>query len=168
MRRAAASVGDIAAADWNRLANPPGVPFNPLVSHDFFLALEQSGSAAAKAGWMPRHVVEADASGRITGIAPAYLKSHSQGEYVFDHGWAEAQCAADRASSVHVTFMPEAEWAAIGGGPWLQRTDIQFHWHNAGYATFDDFLKSLSSQKRKNIRKEREMVAKRANGAGPI
>ncbi|MFT3986501.1 MAG: GNAT family N-acetyltransferase [Aestuariivirga sp.] len=198
----AASVRDIRASDWDRLANPPDRPFNPLVSHAFFLALEQSGSAIAKTGWAPRHVILKDAAGQITGIAPAYLKSHSQGEYVFDHGWADAfqraggryypklqvavpfspvpglrlfaaddamraalakalidQCKADRASSVHVTFLTEGEWNAVGGGPWLRRNDIQFHWHNQGYASFDDFLKSLSSQKRKNIRKERAGVA---------
>jgi uncharacterized protein len=58
------------------------------------------------------------------------------------------------ASSVHATFLPETDWDDAPP-PWLKRQDIQFHWSNAGYATFDDFLASLSSQKRKNIRKER-------------
>lgn len=201
MRASVASVSDIAAADWDRLANPADQPFNPLVSHAFFLALEQSGSATRRTGWTGRHQVLRDTSGNIAGLAPCYLKSHSRGEYVFDYGWAEAferaggryypklqvavpfspvtgprllaptpalraelargliaQCAEDRASSVHMTFVPPRQADEIGSGPWLTRTDIQFHWHNAGYATFDDFLKSLSSQKRKNIRKEREQV----------
>ncbi len=60
------------------------------------------------------------------------------------------------ASSVHATFLSEGEWARIGAGRgWLQRTDQQFHWQNAGYATFDDFLASLASRKRKAVRKER-------------
>ncbi len=60
------------------------------------------------------------------------------------------------ASSVHATFVSEREWARIGADrTWLQRTDQQFHWQNAGYATFDDFLASLASRKRKAVRKER-------------
>jgi predicted N-acyltransferase len=60
------------------------------------------------------------------------------------------------ASSVHATFVSEGEWTRVGAGHgWLQRTDQQFHWQNAGYATFDDFLASLASRKRKAVRKER-------------
>jgi len=59
------------------------------------------------------------------------------------------------ASSVHVTFMTEAEWRALGGHGFLMRTDQQFHWENAGFATFEDFLAALSSRKRKTIRRER-------------
>ena len=59
------------------------------------------------------------------------------------------------ASSVHVTFMPEAEWRLLGERGFLQRTDQQFHWENAGYATFDDFLNALAARKRKAIRRER-------------
>ncbi len=60
-----------------------------------------------------------------------------------------------KASSIHVTFMREAEWDRAGAAGFLQRTDQQFHWENDGYATFDDFLAALASRKRKNIRKER-------------
>ena len=64
------------------------------------------------------------------------------------------------ASSLHVTFLTEGEWQRAGAAGLLQRTDKQFHWQNTGYATFDDFLASLASRKRKNIRKERlEAVA---------
>jgi uncharacterized protein len=70
-----------------------------------------------------------------------------------------ALCTQEEASSVHITFLPERDWQALGGKLWLQRTDIQFHWMNNGYASFDGFLGSLSSQKRKNIRKERASVA---------
>ena len=201
MRRTVVSIADIAAADWDRLANPQGSPFNPLVSHAFFLALEKSGSATPRTGWAGRHQVLRDSAGGIAGIAPCYLKTHSRGEYVFDHGWAEAftraggryypklqaavpftpvtgprlfaataemraelakgliaQCTEDRASSVHITFLSEGECGELSSEQWLKRTDIQFHWHNNGYTGFEDFLASLSSQKRKNIRKERERV----------
>ena len=63
--------------------------YNPFVSHAFFAAAEASGSAIARTGWGPRHLL-AKVDGRIAGIVPCYLKSHSQGEYVFDRGWADA------------------------------------------------------------------------------
>src|ERR1700754_3398701 len=108
------SVSQIAAADWDACANPAPDPnslngldtlassgaagdsciearshYNPFVSHAFFSALEESGSACARTGWGPRHLV-AKLDGAIAGIVPCYLKSHSQGEYVFDRGWADA------------------------------------------------------------------------------
>lgn len=111
---AVSSVSQIPAADWDACANPrlgPGahngldrsaspdtahnsctdltLSYNPFVSHAFFSALEASGSACARTGWGPRHLL-ARLDGAIAGIAPCYLKSHSQGEYVFDRGWAEA------------------------------------------------------------------------------
>jgi len=64
--------------------------FNPFISHEFLSALEKSGSADADTGWLPQHLVLEGADGTVLGVCPAYLKSHSQGEYVFDHGWAEA------------------------------------------------------------------------------
>ena len=201
MLKAVTSALSIARDDWDRLANPPGAEFNPLVSHDFFRCLEEAGCAVAATGWAPRHLVM-EHDGVITGIVPCYRKKHSYGEFVFDHGWADAYgraggryypklqvsvpfspvtgprllavteaqrrdlasglialCTEEKTSSVHITFLPEADCQALGGKLWLKRTDIQFHWHNAGYGSFDSFLASLSSQKRKNIRKERASVA---------
>ena len=111
---AVSSVSQIPAADWDACANPVSEPdslggldtlaspnasppfhtasaprYNPFVSHAFFSALEASGSASARTGWGPRHLV-ARLDGGIAGIVPCYLKSHSQGEYVFDRGWADA------------------------------------------------------------------------------
>jgi predicted N-acyltransferase len=63
---------------------------NPLLSHAFFSALENSQSACADTGWIPRHLVLRDHSEQICGILPLYLKTHSYGEYVFDHSWADA------------------------------------------------------------------------------
>jgi predicted N-acyltransferase len=63
---------------------------------------------------------------------------------------------ASELSSAHVTFLPEADWRALGARGFLQRTDQQFHWENRGYATFDDFLAALASRKRKTIRRERK------------
>jgi len=63
--------------------------FNPFISHSFLSALEASGSATARAGWQPQHLVAETGDGRVVGVAPCYLKSHSRGEYVFDHAWAD-------------------------------------------------------------------------------
>lgn len=84
--RVVARAADIAAADWDACAGTA----NPFVSHAFIDALEQSGSAVDEAGWRPVHIVVDDADGHPAAIAPAYLKSHSQGEYVFDFAWADA------------------------------------------------------------------------------
>src|SRR6201987_5504235 len=107
------SAGDVPADEWNACANPPASNafnglealaspgsagascvdskpyYNPFVAHAFFAAAEESGSAVARTGWGPRHLL-AKVDGKIAGIVPCYLKSHSQGEYVFDRGWAEA------------------------------------------------------------------------------
>ncbi|MCZ4345126.1 GNAT family N-acetyltransferase [Devosia neptuniae] len=189
------------AAVWNALApSTEGKVDNPFLDHAFFLALEESGCATARTGWQPQHIVLTDANEQPVGLMPLFLKSHSMGEYVFDHGWADAleraggsyypklqcsvpftpatapkllvpsgspdiraallstaqQLALQRdASSVHATFVPEAEASEIEADGWLKRVDTQFHWHNDGYASFDDFLETLSSRKRKTIRRER-------------
>jgi uncharacterized protein len=202
--RVLTSTRDIAAENWDACANPAGQPYNPFVAHAFFDALEQSGSATAETGWLGQHLVLENPQGETLGILPLYLKDHSQGEYVFDHAFADAleraggsyypklqasvpftpatgprllvptgpdeqaikhtlanaaiQLADTReASSVHITFLPEADWDLLGAGEaqWLQRTDTQFHWENNGYQSFDDFLATLSSSRRKNLRKER-------------
>jgi len=86
----------INARDWDACAAPEAAPksgggrvLSPFTTHRFLLALEQSGSAAAEAGWAPHHLI-ASVEDRILGVMPLYLKGHSQGEYVFDHAWADA------------------------------------------------------------------------------
>src|SRR5277367_6551268 len=76
----------IAPAVWDRCAGAD----NPFLSHGFLNALESSGSATARTGWLPQHLIAEDGEGRLLGAVPLYLKSHSYGEYVFDHGWASA------------------------------------------------------------------------------
>ncbi len=184
---------------WDQVANPPDRPFDPFLSWDFLEAMERSGCAAPSTGWAPRHLLAHDTSGRLVGALPLYLKSHSYGEYVFDHAWADAlhraggryypklQCAvpftpatgrrilalsdavekrllagavalADRlnASSLHVTFAERAQAERMRAAGLLLRAGLQFHWSNAGYVDFADFLKALSSSRRKMIRRERE------------
>jgi predicted N-acyltransferase len=89
---AVSSVGQITADEWNACAHSEGI-YNPFVSHAFFAALEASGSAVARTGWAARHLV-ARMGDQVVGIVPCYLKNHSQGEYVFDHGWADAYARA--------------------------------------------------------------------------
>jgi predicted N-acyltransferase len=84
--RVLSAAADVDAAAWNACAGAD----NPFVRHQFFAALEASGSAIARTGWQAAHIVVDDAAGEPLGILPGYLKSHSQGEYVFDHGWGEA------------------------------------------------------------------------------
>lgn len=196
--RIVTSAGDIPAAAWNACAGEN----NPFTLHAFITALEESGSAVAAAGWQAAHAVLEDAGGEILGIAPAYAKSHSQGEYVFDHGWADAFeraggryypkyqmavpftpatgprlllkdsahapsliagieqfCARQQISSAHATFIAPEQVPLFDAAGWLIRHTEQFHWHNAGYSTFEDFLAGLASRKRKTIRRERREAA---------
>jgi predicted N-acyltransferase len=199
--RVLSSIGEVSAEAWDACANPADLSYNPFVAHDFLAALEESASVSPRAGWQPQHLI-AESGGEIVGAMPCYLKSHSRGEYVFDHGWAEAYeraggsyypklqvavpftpaagrrllvragasddlvrsalaqgltalCDRRQASSAHVTFLPETEWRFLGAREFLQRTDQQFHWQNAGYESFDAFLAALASRKRKTIRRER-------------
>src|SRR5271154_2686517 len=92
------SISAVDAKGWDACANPPGRSadeaegerFNPFITHAFLNALEASGSVGGRSGWTPAHVTVEDGRGRLVAAAPAYLKSHSQGEYVFDHAWADA------------------------------------------------------------------------------
>jgi predicted N-acyltransferase len=190
------AIADIAPADWDACAGPD----NPFVSYGFLSAIEDSGSATRRTGWLPQHAVLRDGGGAIVAAAPMYAKSHSYGEYVFDHAWARAfeqaggryypklqvavpfspvpgprllvrpgvgvppgalaQALAQAVreldvSSAHVTFCAQADWETLGEAGWLQRIGVQYHWSNAGFSAFDDFLGALSSRKRKSIRRER-------------
>jgi predicted N-acyltransferase len=193
--RVAPSVGSLPAEEWDRLAGGG----NPFVSHAFLTALEDSGSVGPGTGWSPAPLVIEDGRGALHAALPAYIKSHSQGEYVFDHAWADAWqragghyypklqiavpftpatgprlllgaeafaapllntaervCAQHGFSSAHATFIEPAQRHLFERAGWLLRNDIQFHWENRGYATFEDFLEALSSRKRKDLRKERQ------------
>ena len=104
------SLAEVPAAAWNACAtqstecslkekhednsspqlSTQGQPGNPFVSHEFLSSLEESASVGGRTGWQPRHLLAEDATGSLRGAAPCYVKTHSRGEYVFDHGWAEA------------------------------------------------------------------------------
>jgi uncharacterized protein len=187
-------VSALDANEWDAL-NPLG---NPFVSHAFLSALEESGSVGRGTGWSSAPIVIRGDDGGLAAALPAYVKTHSQGEYVFDHHWADAyeraggryypklQIAApfspvpgprlllrdptqapsiiaaaetvvrqNGLSSAHASFVEESQLNAFCGADWLIRQGTQFHWLNNGYACWDDFMASLSSRKRRAIRKER-------------
>ena len=189
-------ISDVSETDWDGLI-PDGK--HPFLSHRFLNAAEQSGCASAETGWTPRHIWVEDEAGQVVGAAPLYVKTHSRGEYVFDHSWADAlmragfeyypklqcsvpftpatgprllahtdmarqavagamiqACAEWEMSGVHLTFLTEPDRKLLKGLGFAAREDRQFHFINRGYGDFDDFLASLASRKRKNIRKERQ------------
>ena len=92
--RVETSFRDISTESWSRLdgtaKGQPGGLYNPFISHAYLSALEDSGSATAETGWLGQHLLMEDGDGGIAGGLVSYLKNHSQGEYVFDHGWADA------------------------------------------------------------------------------
>ncbi|MDX8460127.1 GNAT family N-acetyltransferase [Mesorhizobium humile] len=204
--RVAAGIGAFTCEEWNGFAGTTRGDqengYNPLVSFAFLSALEDSGCAVRRTGWQGHHLRLETAQGRLLGAVPCYLKSHSQGEYVFDHGWSDAferaggryypklQCSvpftpvtgprllvskgenegAVRAglaeglklvtdklgvSSAHVTFANEPDVATLEAAGFLHRTDQQFHFFNEGFSSYDDFLATLASRKRKAMKKER-------------
>jgi hypothetical protein len=81
-----AAIAEIPAEEWDACAGE----INPTVSHTFLQAMEESGSVGSRTGWAPQHISIAAPDGRVAGVVPIYLKSHSYGEYVFDWGWADA------------------------------------------------------------------------------
>ncbi len=86
------SLADIAAEDWDAVACPEaadGRAVDPFTTHRFLVALDRSGSTGKGTGWQPRPMI-ARLDGQIIGVAPLYAKGHSQGEYIFDHNWAQA------------------------------------------------------------------------------
>lgn len=197
------SLSEIKANHWDALANPANAPFDPFVSYAFLYALEVSKCIGKGTGWMPIYLIAEANSGEMVGAAPLYLKSHSQGEYVFDHGWAGAyeqaggsyypklqNCipftpvtgrrilshnpivrielitamqeltARFGASSAHVTFPVETDAKALNQAGWLERLGLQFHFSNPGYSSYEDFLATLTSRKRKALRAERKKANK--------
>src|SRR5579863_9372532 len=190
---------------WDSLLAPDDSPF---VEWDWLAAMEESQSAARKTGWAPYHMVaRVKSSRRIIAACPVYLKSHSMGEFVFDHGWAEAAeraglryfpkllvgvpftphtgqrflvrpgcdraeliealgkalislCSQNRVSSVHVNFCTVEEAAVLSGLHFMERLGYQYHWRNANYTSFDDYLAHLKSKRRYAVRHEREALAR--------
>jgi hypothetical protein len=195
--RVVGGVREVEPAAWDALV-ADGSPF---LEWAWLSALEESGSAARRNGWLPQHLTVWEGA-RLVGACPLYVKAHSMGEFVFDQGWASAAMragieyypkllvavpftpvtgarflamAADRTdvtatlaaalearcggakgfSSVHVNFCLPEEARALAARGWLRRTGFQYHWTNEGFASFDDYLASLRSKRRNQVRRER-------------
>ncbi|MGH7814093.1 MAG: GNAT family N-acetyltransferase [Candidatus Binataceae bacterium] len=201
---AAGRIERIPREEWDALLAPDDSPF---LEWDWLFAMEHSGSAAPETGWTPCHlVVRGGSRKQIVAACPLYLKTHSMGEFVFDHGWADAAEGAgiryypkllagvpftphtgrrfltapggDRAalieiivrsldairkehklSGVHVNFCEPDEAAALAQLGYIERLGYQYHWRNAGYASFDDYLGQLKHKRRAAIRHERAAIA---------
>jgi predicted N-acyltransferase len=193
--RVAGSWSDVPADAWDALVGEE----SPFLEHEFLLTAEESGAAVPANGWAARPVTVWEGD-RLVGGAPAWLKSHSMGEFVYDHGWADAArragiryypklvvaapfspvtgqrllarddnarrgvlaglaAAGEPAAGIHVLFDTEAEAASLADAGFFPRTQYQFHWHNDGYRTFDDFLSGFRSDARNKIRRERKALA---------
>ncbi|MCW5760892.1 MAG: N-acetyltransferase, partial [Phenylobacterium sp.] len=83
-------IAEIGREGWDACADNPAYGQNPFIRFDFLDALEEAGCAVERTGWGPQHLSVEDGSGRVAAVMPLYLKSHSQGEYIFDHAWADA------------------------------------------------------------------------------
>lgn len=196
------SLSEIDAEQWDRL----GKPDYPFTRHAFLYGLELHG-CLKPFGWHPVYLLIYEDK-QLVAALPAYIKTNSYGELVFDHAWANAYqrqgleyypklvtaipytpatgerfllnleklkdadqrkryrallssaaiqfCTEHKLSSWHVLFEQQATLKSLENRDFMLRCDIQFHWQNLDYQSFDDFLAQLSSRKRKNIRKERQ------------
>ena len=186
---------------WNRCIGND----HPFLQYEFLNALEKSGSATIKTGWQPYHYIEEE-NEEIIAVCPLYIKSHSFGEYIFDHSWADAyhryglnyypklqsaipftpvtgeriiinkkiknikekenkiitniitEAKKMNVSSLHFNFIKNSsKWK--DNKEIMLRSGIQYHWKNNDYKNFDQFLNSLSSRKRKIIKRERLCIS---------
>lgn len=201
--RTHASIRDVGEAEYRSLVDESTPPF---LRFEWLDALEQSGAVRVETGWLPQIITlhrHDDGEPRLVGAAPAYVKGHSDGEFVFDHSWArfaemrlripyypklvvavpftpatgpkllvrsgEDAALAHRAfcsalpgleqelglSGTHVLFPPDAESELLGELGMARRFGVQFHWENAGYATYEDFLCRFGAKRRAALRRER-------------
>ncbi len=198
-------LSEVSQKKWDLCACPEvnigGRPLDPFTTYRFLRALEKSNSVGKDSGWLPKHCIIYNKN-EMVGSAPLYLKQHSQGEYIFDHNWAQAYNQAggsyypklqgsvpftpvtgrrflsipgfedsiqpalmasltelaikNNISSIHFTFCSKKESLVKTGHNFQVRETVQYHWHNKNYSTFSEFLETLSSRKRKAIKKERE------------
>jgi hypothetical protein len=192
----------VPAAEWNALVGAD----SPFLEWEWLASLEEAGCVGHETGWAPRPLLLHEA-GRLVAACPLYLKGHSEGEFVFDFGWADAAeragityypkllvgvpftpvagarllsapgepraervrqlaaalaelCGGNRLSGAHVNFCREDEHDALAEAGFLARLGFQYHWRNRGFASFEDWLGSLRSKRRNQVRREqRELEA---------
>ena len=194
-------VGRAPRDEWNALVGEE----SPFLEWEWLASLEESGCVGAEHGWQPRPLV-LRSQDRLVAACPLYVKSHSEGEFVFDWSWADAAhragidyypkllvgvpftpvsgarfltapdvdrgaciaalasalreiCEGNALSSVHVNFCRGDEASVLADSEYALRIGLQYHWHNEGYAHFDDYLGQLRSKRRNQVRRERRGVA---------
>jgi len=194
-------VRELPAAEWNALVGDA----SPFLEWEWLASLEEAGCVGGRTGWVPRPLVARE-KGRIVAAVPLYLKEHSEGEFVFDWGWADAAeragisyypkmlvgvpftpatgarllvasdvdrgvwttrlaaallevCGQGDFSGVHVNFCREDEIEPLRAQGFAPRVGVQYHWRNAGYAGFADWLGRFRSKRRNQIKRERREVA---------
>lgn len=184
-------------AEWDGLVGDA----SPFLEWGFLASLEEAGCLDEDSGWAARPLVAREA-GRIVAACPLYVKTNSEGEFVFDYAWADAAyragidyypkllvgvpfspvggarflvhpeadraawterlgaglrelCRANDLSSVHVNFCQPEEAEALRPLGFHTRVGLQYHWHNHGYADFEDYLAAFRSKRRNQVRRER-------------
>jgi len=193
------TVREVSSEAWDALVADE----SPFLEWQWLAALEAGESVGKRTGWLPQHLTLWDGE-RLVGACPLYVKAHSHGEFVFDHGWASAAhragieyypkllvavpftpvtgarflarppdaphvrevfagvleelCRQQGFSSVHVNFCRPADTEALAARGWLHRRGYQYHWRNEGFRTFADYLTSLRSKRRNQVRRERRAL----------
>ena len=196
-------LGGIEPSAWDDLLSKQDAP-SPFMRHAYLSAMQTSQSATPETGWTLQLISlwrDTPQGPVLAAACPLYLKTHSRGEYVFDHAWADAYerhglpyypkalvaspftpvpgsrllaesdaarqallasllelCQANDIPSLHILFASPQDLRACEYAGLLQRGQVQFHWQNQGWRDFDDFLSSLTQEKRKKIRQERRKV----------
>ncbi len=116
-------IAEIGREAWDACALNPAYAANPFIRFDFLDALEQADCAVERTGWGPQHISVEDDQGRVAAVMPLYLKSHSQGEYIFDHAWADAY---ERAGGrYYPKLLSAAPFVPATGPRMLVRPDVE-------------------------------------------
>ncbi|MBW2240748.1 MAG: GNAT family N-acetyltransferase [Deltaproteobacteria bacterium] len=190
-------VREVPRDEWNSLVGEE----SPFLEWEWLASLEDAGCVGAEQGWAPRPLVLRE-NGRLIAACPMYLKGNSEGEFVFDWGWADAAhragleyypkllvgvpftpvtgarflvaegedraqrsdelarallgvCESNEFSGVHVNFCLDDDRSVLEKAGYLPRLGFQYHWLNQGFESFDDYLGSLRSKRRNQVRRER-------------
>jgi hypothetical protein len=190
-------VADVPRDEWNALVGDE----SPFLEWGWLASLEHAGAVGAATGWLPKALVARDGP-RLLAACPLYVKSHSEGEFVFDWSWADSAeragiryypkllvsvpftpvagarflvapgedrpawirrlgaalrdlCGDNDLSGVHVNFTCRDETEPLRQEGYLLRVGIQYHWHNQGFVSFDDYLARFRSKRRNQIKRER-------------
>lgn len=195
-------VASLPESEWDAIVGDA----SPFLEWAFLASLEEAGATGGESGWDARPLVARE-DGKIVAACPLYVKANSEGEFIFDHAWADAShqagiayypkllvgvpfspvsgarflvaegedraiwierlgsalreiCGGNNLSSVHVNFCEPAEAEALAAVGYHTRVGLQYHWHNRGYETFEDYLGAFRSKRRNQVRRERREMEK--------